>query len=74
MLGMDLRGVRVEPAELTARRVEAVVHEQTGKAINLKAGASRAIRLQSLDEFTPATVTGLRADAGAAAVISASDE
>jgi hypothetical protein len=74
-LGADLRGVRVEPAELTARQVEAIVSEQTGKAINLTEGEYRAVRLQSLDELTPATVAGLRAGDGAPAVkFRASDE
>jgi hypothetical protein len=55
----DLRSVRVDPAELTPRRVEAIVREQTGRAVNLTPGEYRAMRLQALDEFTPDTLTCL---------------
>src|SRR5262245_576560 len=49
--GTDLRTVRVDPAELTPRRVEAVVQEQTGQAVSLQPGAYRAMRLRQLDDF-----------------------
>jgi hypothetical protein len=61
--------VRVDPAELTPRRLEAVVREQTGKAVSLRPGAYRALRLQTPDDLTPGAVAGLQADATAARVI-----
>lgn len=60
--------VRVEPADLTAQRVEAIIREQTGKTVSLEPGAYRATRLQKLDEFTPEAVAGLQADSNAARV------
>ena len=74
-LGMNLREVRVDPAELTPRRVEEVVREQTGKSVELRPGAYRVMRLQNLDEFTLRAVAGLHANANAGEVIfRASDE
>src|SRR5262249_49153096 len=49
---VELRQVRVDPADLTRQRVEAIVHEQTGQAVNLQPGTYRAMRLQKLDDFT----------------------
>ena len=57
----DLRPVHVDPAELTPERVEAIVQEQTGQAVQLKPGEYRAMRLQTLDEFTPEALTRLKA-------------
>jgi hypothetical protein len=56
----DLRRVQVDPAELTPRRVEAVVQEQTGKMVSLEPGAYRAMRLQRIDDFTPEALAGLQ--------------
>ena len=67
--GTELRKVQVDPAELTPERVEAIVREQTGKAISLQPGAYRATKLQRLDQFTPEVVAGLQADPHAARVI-----
>jgi hypothetical protein len=67
--GAGLRRVRVDPAELTARRVEAVVREQTGKAVSLRPGEYRAMRIQRPDDFTPEALAALRADSNAAGVI-----
>jgi hypothetical protein len=66
---MDLRKVPVDPAELTPRRVEAIVQEQTGKTVNLQPGAYRAMRLQKLDDFTPEALAGLQAESHADRVI-----
>jgi hypothetical protein len=60
--GAELRKVQVDPAGLTAERVEAVVREQTGKAVSLQPGAYRATKLQRLDQFTPEVVAELQAD------------
>jgi hypothetical protein len=68
-MGAELRKVPVHPAELTPERVEAVVFEQTGKAVNLQPGGYRAMRLQRLDQFTPEVVAELQADPHAARVI-----
>jgi hypothetical protein len=65
----DLRVVRVAPGDLTPQRVEDVVREQTGKAVSLQPGAYRAMRLPSLDDFTPNAVAGLQAESGAEKVI-----
>jgi hypothetical protein len=67
--GTELRQVRVDPAELTPRRVEAVVQEQTGKTVSLQPGAYRAMRLQKLDDFTPAALAELEANSNADRVI-----
>jgi len=67
--GTDLCQVRVDPAELTPRRLEAVVSERTGQAVSLRPGEYRAIRLQHLDEFTPENLARLEAEAKAAQVI-----
>jgi hypothetical protein len=67
--GAGVRTVRVDPSELTPERVEAVVREQTGRAISLRPGAYRAIQLQRLDQFTPEVVAGLQADPHAARVV-----
>lgn len=68
MPGMSPRAVRVEPAELTPHRVEAIVREQTGKTVILEPGAYRATRLQKLEEFTPEAVAGLQANGNAVQV------
>jgi hypothetical protein len=68
-MGADLRKIQVDPAELTPERVEAIVREQTGKAVSLQPGAYRAIKLQKLDQFTPEVVASLGADPHAAQVI-----
>jgi hypothetical protein len=57
-----MQQVRVAPAELTAQRLEAIVREQTGKTVHLSPGRYRAMRLQSIDQFTPQTVARLEAD------------
>src|SRR5262249_59859554 len=73
--GTELRQVRVDPAELTPRRVAAIVGEQTGKTVTLQPGAYRAMRLQKLDEFTLEAVAELQANSRADRVIfRASDE
>jgi hypothetical protein len=73
--GIELCQVRVDPAELTPRRVAAIVREQTGKTVNLQPGAYQAMRLQKLDDFTPEALAGLQANSQAARVIfRASDE
>jgi hypothetical protein len=66
---MELCQVRVDPAELTPRRVEAIVQEQTGKTVSLEPGAYRAMRLQKLDDFTPEALAGLQAGSKADRVI-----
>jgi hypothetical protein len=63
-----LRQVRIDPAELTPRRVEAVVMEQTGRAVQLKPGEYRVMRLQTLDDFTPEALTSLNATPNPATV------
>jgi hypothetical protein len=71
----DLHQVRVDPAELTPQRVEAIVQERTGKAVSLRPGEYRAMRIEKLDDFTPEAVAGLQADSQARRVIfRASDE
>lgn len=65
----ELRKVQVDPAELTSERVEAIVREQTGKAVSLEPGGYRAMKLQRLDQLTPDVVAGLQADPQAARVI-----
>jgi hypothetical protein len=72
--GSDLRMVRVDPAELTPGRVEAVVREHTGRAVSLRPGEYRAKSLQKLDEFTPETLAGLQADSNATEVIFRADD
>ena len=52
----DLRQVRVDPSELTPRRVEEIVREQTGRAVSLRPGEYRAMPLPTLDDFTPDAV------------------
>jgi hypothetical protein len=65
----DLCWVRVDPAELTPRRLEGIVCEQTGKAVSLQPGAYRAMRLGTLDDFTPEALAGLQAGPAAGRVI-----
>ena len=60
--------VRVEPADLTAQRVETIIREQTGKTVSLEPGTYRATQLQNLGQFTPEAVAGLQADSNAARV------
>jgi hypothetical protein len=67
--GTELRQVRVDPAELTPRRVEAIVQEQSGKTVNLQPGEYRAMQLRKLDDFTPEALAGLQADSHADRVI-----
>jgi hypothetical protein len=67
--GMELRQVRVDPAELTPRRLEAIVQEQTGKTVSLQPGMYRAMRIQKLDDFTPEAMAELQADCKADRVI-----
>ena len=61
--------IRVDPAELTTRKVEEIVREQTGKKINLEPGSYRAMPLESLDDLNPENVAGLEAEARPAQVI-----
>jgi hypothetical protein len=71
----ELRQVRVDAAELTPRRVEAIVQEQTGKMVSLEPGAYRAMRIQKLNDFTPEALEGLKANCNAdRAVFRASGE
>jgi hypothetical protein len=65
----ELRQVRVDPAELTPRRLEAIVQEQTGKTVSLQPGMYRARRIQKLDDFTPEALAELQADSKAETVI-----
>ena len=67
--GPEMRVIHVDRADLTPRRIEAIVQEQTGKSVRLEPGAYRAVRLQQLDQVTPKTLTGLEAQAPAARVI-----
>jgi hypothetical protein len=69
LAGPELRPVRVDPAELTPRRVEAVVREQTGKSVSLRPGEYRAMRLQRLEEFTPEALAELQAGPPTARVL-----
>jgi hypothetical protein len=59
----EMRKVPIDPADLTPQRVEAVVHEQTGKSVSLRPGEYRAKRLDKLTDFTPETLAEIRADA-----------
>ena len=65
----ELRKVQVDPAELTPERLEAIVREQTGKAVSLQPGAYRAMKLQRPDQFTPEVVAELQANSHADRVI-----
>jgi hypothetical protein len=65
----ELRKVQVDPAELTPERVELIVREQTGKAVSLRSGAYRAMKLERLDQFTAEVVADLQADPRAVRVI-----
>jgi hypothetical protein len=65
----DLRLVRVDPGELTPRRVEEVVQEQTGKVVSLQPGAYRAMPLPGLDGFTPEALAELEVGSKADRVI-----
>jgi len=65
----DLRQVRVDPAELTPRRVEAIVQEQTGRTVSLRPGEYRAMRIEKLDDFTPEALSARPADSKADRVI-----
>jgi hypothetical protein len=64
----DLRPVRVDPAELTPRRVEGIVREQTGRAVTLAPGEYQAMKLGTLDDFTPEALSSLNASPQPAAV------
>lgn len=65
----DLRQVRIDPGELTPRRVEEVVREQTGRTVSLQPGAYRAMPLPGLDGFTPEALTDLEVGSKADRVI-----
>jgi hypothetical protein len=67
--GAELRQVRVDPADLSPWRLEAIVQEQTGKAVSLQPGAYRAVRLRQLDDFTPEALTALQAAPSADRVV-----
>ena len=66
--GTSPRAVRVDPAELTPERVQAIVREQTGKTVTLTPGTYRAMPLQKLEEFTPESVAELQTSTNAAKV------
>jgi len=65
----ELRQVRADPAELTPRRLEVIVREQTGRAVSLRPGAYRAMHLRKLDDFTPDAVAALQTDSPAGGVV-----
>ena len=65
----ELRQVRADPAELTPRRLEVIVREQTGRAVSLRPVAYRAMRLRKLDDFTPDAVVALQTDSPAGGVV-----
>jgi hypothetical protein len=69
---VHVRVVHVDRADLTPHRLEEIVHEQTGKVVNLQPGAYRARRLQHLDQLTPKALAGLEADAPARVIFRAS--
>lgn len=69
ILGRAPREVRVEPNALTAGQVETIVRERTGKEIALQPGSYQARPLRRLEDFTPATVAELEAEAPGRAVV-----
>lgn len=48
---VELRTVRMSPAELTPERLETVIREKTGQNVRLQPGAYRATRLQQIDDI-----------------------
>jgi hypothetical protein len=52
--GQELRKVRLSAGELTPRRLEALIQEQTGKSIRLEPGTYQATKLKDLSEFSTA--------------------
>jgi hypothetical protein len=60
--GQPLHTVRVNPADLTSQRLEAIVKEQTGQPIRLQPGTYQAARISEIQEFTPDVLKGLQAN------------
>src|SRR5262245_34173805 len=50
--GQELRKVRMSSEQLTPQRLEAVIHEQTGRTIHLEPGAYQASKLNQIGEFS----------------------
>jgi hypothetical protein len=51
----------VPPEQMTRARLEQIVRERTGKTIDLRSSELRVMRIESLDQFTPQTVSMLEA-------------
>ena len=45
--------IEVEPARLNPMRVEAIVRERTGKALDLRSPAVKIVRLENIDDVPP---------------------
>jgi hypothetical protein len=50
----SLTRIEVEPAKLTQARIESVIHERTGRIVDLESPHVRVIRLNDVDEVSPA--------------------
>jgi hypothetical protein len=57
---LPLQTVKLNVADLTPQKLESVLSEQTGRPVRLQAGTYQAARIDSIQEFTPTTVNGLR--------------
>jgi hypothetical protein len=55
------RVLHVDPAELTSRRLETILAQETGEPVNLKPGSYRATRLNQIEDFTPNAVSRIQA-------------
>lgn len=64
-----LRTVRVDPAELTPRRLESILQEKTGQTVRLEPGSYLAASLTGIDEFNQDRLAGMQANPPSASVI-----
>jgi hypothetical protein len=55
-----LQTVQVNAAELTPRRLEAVLRNQTGQPVSLEPGTYRAMRINQIGDFTATTLDSLQ--------------
>lgn len=56
----NLRTVRVNPADLTPQRLEAIIGEQTGQTVRLQPGSYRATKLGQIQDLTPSAFANIQ--------------
>jgi len=58
--GQPLQTVHVHPEDLTPKRLEMIVNQQTGKTIHLEEGTYKAAKISQIEDFNATTLERLQ--------------